>query len=85
MGLVLAYTPGKIYLDGPFEGDPFSIVSVTSAKVGPFDLGTVVIRFGLCIDPSYATVTVEALRQGTYPIHHQRDRRARSRHQGLHR
>jgi hypothetical protein len=58
VGAVLAYVPGKIYLAGPFHGAPFSLVSVTSAAVGPFDLGTVVLRFGLDIDPSTAQVNV---------------------------
>ena len=34
VGAVLAYTPGKIYLAGPYNGAPFSVVSITSAKVG---------------------------------------------------
>jgi hypothetical protein len=59
VGAVLAYTPGKIYLAGPYNGDPFSLVSVTSAVVGPFDLGTVVIRFGLSIDKHTAQVSVD--------------------------
>ncbi len=58
VGAVLAYVPGKVYLAGPFHGAPFSLVSVTSAKVGPFDLGTVVLRFGLDIDPYTAQVSV---------------------------
>ncbi|HXB63588.1 MAG TPA: hypothetical protein VNV42_01815 [Solirubrobacteraceae bacterium] len=69
VGAVLAYVPGKIYLAGPYNGKgacaadtpgcaPFSLVSITSAKVGPFDLGTVVLRFGLNIDPSTAQVSV---------------------------
>jgi hypothetical protein len=58
VGAVLAYAPGKIYFAGPFHGAPFSIVSVTSATVGPFDLGTVVLRFGLTIDPYTAQVSV---------------------------
>ena len=58
VGAVLAYVPGKIYLAGPFHGAPFSIVSITSAVVGPFDLGTVVLRFGLAIDPTTARVNV---------------------------
>jgi hypothetical protein len=58
VGAVLAYVPGKIYLAGPFHGAPFSLVSVTSAVVGPFDLGTVVLRFGLTIDPYTARVSV---------------------------
>jgi hypothetical protein len=59
VGAVLAYTPGKIYLAGPYNGDPFSLVSVTSAVVGPFDLGTVVIRFGLRLDPHTVQVSVD--------------------------
>jgi hypothetical protein len=59
VGAVLAYVPGKLYLGGPYNGDPFSIVSVTSAVVGPFDLGTVVIRFGLRIDPTTAQASVD--------------------------
>jgi hypothetical protein len=58
VGAVLAYVPGKIYLAGPFDGAPFSLVSVTSAVVGPFDLGTVVLRFGLNINPYTAQVSV---------------------------
>jgi len=59
VGAVLAYVPGKLYLGGPFHGAPFSLVSVTSAVVGPFDLGTVVLRFGLNIDPTTARVNVD--------------------------
>ncbi len=58
VGSVLAYVPGKIYLAGSFHGAPLSIVSITSAVVGPFDLGTVVLRFGLDIDPTTARVNV---------------------------
>jgi hypothetical protein len=58
VGAVLAYVPGKIYLAGSFQGAPFSLVSVTSAVVGPFDLGTVVLRFGLNINPYTAQVSV---------------------------
>jgi hypothetical protein len=58
VGAVLAYVPGKVYLAGPFHGAPFSLIAVTSAVVGPFDLGTVVLRFGLNIDPYTAQVSV---------------------------
>ncbi|MGA9877066.1 MAG: hypothetical protein WBQ21_14790 [Solirubrobacteraceae bacterium] len=60
VGSVLAYTPGKIYMAGPFEGAPFSVVSITSAKVGPFDLGTVVVHLPLQIDPVTAAVSIPA-------------------------
>jgi hypothetical protein len=58
VGSVLAQTPGELYLGGPFEGAPFSLVSVTSAKVGPFDLGTVVVHLPLHIDPATAQISV---------------------------
>jgi len=66
VGSVLDYVPGALYFSGPFHGDPFSVVSVTSAVIGPFDLGTVVIRFGLSIDPYTAQVRVDPT--GSEPI-----------------
>ncbi len=68
VGGVLAWAPGKIYLAGPYNGSPLSVVSITSAKVGPFDLGTVVIRFGLHIDPNTAQVSIDSA--GSDPIPH---------------
>lgn len=68
VGAVLSDTPGQIYLAGPYNGDPFSLVSVTSAVVGPFDLGTVVIRFGLRLDPHTTQVSVDPT--PTEPIPH---------------
>jgi hypothetical protein len=58
VGTILAQTPGKLYMAGPFEGAPFSIAAITSAKVGPFDLGTVVVHLPLDINPETATVTI---------------------------
>ena len=84
VGTVLAQTPGKIYLAGPYHGAPLSIVSITSAKVGPFDLGTVVIRFALDINPITAQVEVRARQLGSDPAHHRRDRRPRPRNPRLH-
>jgi hypothetical protein len=68
VGSVLAWTPGKVYLAGPYHGAPFSIVSVTSATVGPFDLGTVVIRFALQINPITAQPEIDST--GSDPIPH---------------
>src|ERR1700722_4681562 len=68
VGGVLAWTPGKVYFAGPYHGAPFSLVSVTSATVGPFDLGTVVIRFALRINPTTAQVEVDST--GSDPIPH---------------
>ncbi len=58
VGSVLAQAPGKLYLGGPFAGAPFSVVSITSAHVGPFDLGTVVVHLPLDINPETADVTI---------------------------
>ncbi|HEV7482218.1 MAG TPA: hypothetical protein VGO13_03880, partial [Solirubrobacterales bacterium] len=68
VGNVLAYAPGKLYLAGPYHGSNISLVSITAAKVGPFDLGTVVVRFALKIDPETAEVFVDG--QGSDPIPH---------------
>lgn len=58
VGTVLAQTPGRLYLAGSFEGAPFSVVDITSARVGPFDLGTVVVHLPLRIDPVTAQVSI---------------------------
>ncbi len=58
VGGVLAQAPGRLYMAGPFEGAPFSIVNITSAKVGPYDLGAVVVHLPLSVDPYTATVSV---------------------------
>ncbi|HEX5308636.1 MAG TPA: hypothetical protein VFW38_06095 [Solirubrobacteraceae bacterium] len=58
VGTVLAYAPGRMYLGGRFEGAPFSIVSISAAKVGPFDLGTVVVHLPLDVDPTTARVSI---------------------------
>jgi hypothetical protein len=68
VGDVLAYVPGKVYLAGPYHGSPISIVAVTAAKAGPFDLGTVVVREALRVNPETAEVFVDAT--GSDPIPH---------------
>jgi hypothetical protein len=67
VGTVLAQNPGKVYLAGPYHGAPLSIVSITSAKVGPFDLGTVVIRFALQINPLTAQVEISGAQSDPIP------------------
>ncbi|HTR75567.1 MAG TPA: hypothetical protein VMH33_09990 [Solirubrobacterales bacterium] len=68
VGQVLTYVPGKVYLAGPYQGSNLSIVAITAAKAGPFDLGTVVIREGLKVNPETAEVSVDAA--GSDPIPH---------------
>lgn len=47
---------GKAYLAGPYKGAPISMVVVTPAVAGPFDLGTVVVRVALNVNPQTAQV-----------------------------
>ncbi len=51
------YFPGKVYLAGPYKGAPLSLAFITPAISGPYDLGNVVIREGLKINPETAQVT----------------------------
>jgi hypothetical protein len=68
VGPSLAYAPGKVYLAGPYNGSALSIAAITAAKVGPFDLGTVVIRAALKINPETAEVFIDPT--GSDPIPH---------------
>jgi hypothetical protein len=47
---------GKAFLAGPFNGAPLSLAVVTPATAGPFDLGSVVVRVALFVDPRTAQV-----------------------------
>ena len=50
---------GKVFLSGPYRGAPLSLAAVTPATAGPYDLGTVVVRVALFVDPE--TVQVRAV------------------------
>jgi hypothetical protein len=45
---------GTAYLSGPYKGAPMSVAVITPAVAGPFDLGTVVVRNALYVDPETA-------------------------------
>jgi len=52
-------SPTAVYLSGPYKGAPYSAVSVVPAQAGPFDLGDVVVRSALEVDPTTALATVK--------------------------
>jgi hypothetical protein len=52
--------PTAVYLAGPYKGAPYSLSIVVPGQAGPFDLGTVVVRAALFIDPVDAHVTVRS-------------------------
>lgn len=47
---------GKVFLSGPYKGAPLSLAVVTPAMAGPFDLGTVVVRVALFVNPETAQI-----------------------------
>ena len=51
---------GKVFLSGPYNGAPLSLAVVTPATAGPFDLGTVVVRVALFVDPETAQIRAVA-------------------------
>jgi hypothetical protein len=47
---------GKVFLSGPYRGAPLSLAVLTPATAGPYDLGTVVVRVALFVDPETAQI-----------------------------
>jgi hypothetical protein len=51
---------GRAYLAGPYKGAPLSLEIITPAIAGPFDLGVVVVRTALLVDPLTTQITAES-------------------------
>jgi hypothetical protein len=68
VGPALTYAPGKVYLAGPYHGAPISFVAITAGVVGPFDIGTVVVRLAVRVNPETGEVFLDST--GSDPIPH---------------
>ncbi len=67
VGSELTYVPGKLYLAGPYNGAPFSVVAIVPAVAGPFDVGNVVTRFALRINSRTLAAEVDGSRSDPLP------------------
>jgi hypothetical protein len=52
------YVTGKAYLTGSYNGAPYGLSFVVPAIAGPLNLGTVVVRAAVNVNPSTAALTV---------------------------
>jgi hypothetical protein len=48
---------GQVFLTGPYKGAPFGLSIVTPAVAGPFNLGNVVVRAAIGINPVTSQIT----------------------------
>src|SRR5262249_22218692 len=51
------YVQGSVYLAGAYKGAPLSMAVITPAVAGPFDLGSVLVRAAIHVDPSTTEIT----------------------------
>ncbi len=85
VGSTLTYVAGKLYLAGPYHGDPPQRRRDHPAVAGPFDVGTVVVQEALTLNPVTGRSRSRRRRLGPDPPHPRGHPAERARHPRLRR